>query len=337
MIKNRFSTKGFEFIEFVVENTTKLHEFFINLGFVEMAHHVTHNITQYKQGNIIFILSDHDAYPFAHEFFKTHGPSVCSFGITVNDPAWTRDTLIKEGCKSHHTTIPCIEGVGGSRLYFANKLAYTEFYYMNNPLNNNIGLVDIDHITHNVEIGKLDYWAKWYHDKFDFEEIKYFDIRGKHTGLLSRAMADPSGNVRIPINEPTETGSQIQEYLDKYNGSGIQHIALSTKDIYTTVEILRNNGVKFLAVPDTYYDQLETRIPEHGENTNELQRLKILLDGKPDKETGLLLQLFTTCQVGPIFFEIIQRKGNTGFGEGNFQALFTAMEDDQIKRGVLNS
>lgn len=333
---NRFGTKSFEFIEFVVEDTQSLHEFFTSLGFVEIAHHVTHNITQYRQGNIIFIVSDHDAYPFAHEFYKKHGPSACSFAINVENPVYTRDTLVKEGAKEHHTTIPSIEGVGGSRLYLTNGLSYTEFAFVNNMLNTDVGLIDIDHITHNVEQGQLDYWANWYSEKFDFSEIKYFDIHGKHTGLISRAMADVSGNVRIPINEPTDSKSQIQEYLDLYGGPGIQHIALSTDDIYSTVEQLRNNGVKFLSVPDTYYEKLEDRIPGHKEETHELQRLKILLDGKQDEETGLLLQIFTTTvMIGPIFFEIIQRKNNKGFGEGNFQALFESIEAEQIERGYL--
>jgi 4-hydroxyphenylpyruvate dioxygenase len=197
------------------------------------------------------------------------------------------------------------------------------------------GLLDIDHLTHNVHQGRMNHWATFYESLFGFKEIKYFDIHGKETGLRSRAMTSPCGKIRIPINEPSDEKSQIQEYLDAYRGEGIQHIALSTNNIYQTVTALKQNGVQFMDVPDTYYDAVNDRIPGHKEDIARLQENKILIDGDPAKGQGLLLQIFTTTVIGPIFFEIIQRKGNEGFGEGNFQALFESIERDQKKRGAI--
>jgi 4-hydroxyphenylpyruvate dioxygenase len=198
------------------------------------------------------------------------------------------------------------------------------------------GLALVDHLTHNVHKGRMDEWAEFYERLFNFREVRYFDIEGKITGVKSKAMTSPCGNIRIPINEEgTEEKGQIQEYLDLYHGEGIQHIALASTDIYSTVEQLRASGLQFLSTPDTYYELLDRRLPEHGENVERLKKNRILLDGAPGG--GLLLQIFTENQIGPIFFEIIQRKGNDGFGEGNFKALFESIELDQMRRGVLKT
>jgi 4-hydroxyphenylpyruvate dioxygenase len=197
------------------------------------------------------------------------------------------------------------------------------------------GLTHVDHLTHNVHNGRMDEWAGFYERLFNFSEIRFFDIQGKATGLKSRAMASPCGKIRIPINEPSDDKSQIQEYLQAYRGEGIQHIALASDDIYGTVESLSKNGVRFMDVPDSYYDAVDERLPGHGEDLEQLKEYKILIDGAPEDGQGLLLQIFTETVIGPIFFEIIQRKGNEGFGEGNFQALFEAIENDQIARGVI--
>jgi 4-hydroxyphenylpyruvate dioxygenase len=181
----------------------------------------------------------------------------------------------------------------------------------------------------------MDEWAGFYERLFNFREIRYFDIEGKLTGLKSKAMTSPCGKIRIPINESVDDKSQIEEYLRAYNGEGIQHIALESEDICATVEALRGRGVTFLTVPDSYYEMLETRLPGHGEDTARLASNRILLDGTPGG--GKLLQIFTQTVIGPIFFEIIQRKGDQGFGEGNFRALFESIELDQIRRGVLQS
>lgn len=198
-----------------------------------------------------------------------------------------------------------------------------------------MGLLDIDHLTHNVHLGRMDEWANFYEKLFNFKEIRYFDIQGKATGLKSRAMTSPCGKIRIPINEPSDGKSQIQEYLDAYHGEGIQHIALTTTDIYQSIEKLRANNVELMDVPDTYYEMVDERLPGHGEDLERLKKNRILIDGDPVNHKGLLLQIFTQTVIGPIFFEIIQRKGNEGFGEGNFRALFESIERDQIKRGVI--
>jgi len=193
----------------------------------------------------------------------------------------------------------------------------------------------IDHLTHNVGRGRMDHWAGFYEKLFNFREIRYFDIEGQATGLFSRAMTSPCGKIRIPINESQDDKSQIEEYLREYRGEGIQHIALATHDIYRTVDVLRRHGVAFQDTPDSYYDGIEARVPGHREALEELRSRRILIDGNPQKGEGVLLQIFTQNVIGPIFFEIIQRKGNEGFGEGNFRALFESIERDQMRRGVL--
>jgi len=200
---------------------------------------------------------------------------------------------------------------------------------------NSVGLGYLDHLTHNVHRGQMDHWAGFYERIFNFREIRYFDIEGQQTGLLSRAMTSPDGKIRIPLNESRDEHSQIEEFLRDYRGEGIQHIALGTSDIYGAVETMRERGMRFQDTPETYYEQLAERVPGHGESLQRLQADRILVDGAPTEGQGLLLQIFTENQVGPIFFEILQRTGHEGFGEGNFRALFEAIELDQIRRGVL--
>jgi 4-hydroxyphenylpyruvate dioxygenase len=183
----------------------------------------------------------------------------------------------------------------------------------------------------------MDQWARFYEKIFNFREIRYFDIEGKVTGLKSKAMTSPCGKIRIPINESSDDKSQIEEFLHLYSGEGIQHIALGARDIYATVEKLKAGRVKFLDTPDTYYELIDKRLPGHGENRARLKKSRILIDGAPTKDGGLLLQIFTETVIGPIFFEIIQRKGDEGFGEGNFRALFESIELDQMRRGVLKA
>jgi 4-hydroxyphenylpyruvate dioxygenase len=238
-----------------------------------------------------------------------------------------------------------IEGIGSSALYLIDEATATDLYDTEfTPLGNHsithtkpigFGLNYLDHVTHNVYRGNMDKWAQFYEKLFNFREIRYFDIEGKLTGLKSRAMTSPCGNIRIPINESADDKSQIAEYLHQYRGEGIQHIALGTAAIYETVEEMRDHGIPFLTTPPTYYEAVDKRVPQHGENLVRMKHNHILIDGAPTEGQGLLLQIFTKNLVGPIFFEIIQRKGNEGFGEGNFKALFVAMEEDQIQRGVL--
>jgi 4-hydroxyphenylpyruvate dioxygenase len=241
--------------------------------------------------------------------------------------------------------IPALQGIGGSLLYLIDRYGTQTIYDVDflplpgvDQQPKGVGLEYVDHLTHNVYLGRMDTWAQFYEKLFNFREIRYFDIKGKKTGLTSRALTSPCGKIRIPINEPSDQKSQIQEYLDAYNGEGIQHIALACRDIYTTVETLRAHGVRFLDTPDTYYALVDQRVKNHGEDLDRLKRNRILIDGEGlDKESheDKLLQIFTETAIGPIFFEIIQRKGNEGFGEGNFRALFEAIEADQMARGVL--
>jgi len=235
--------------------------------------------------------------------------------------------------------IPAIEGIGGSALYLVDRygghtIYDVDFVPVGDASVKGVGLAAIDHLTHNVFQGRMDHWAKFYEVLFNFHEVRYFDIHGKLTGLKSRAMTSPDGKIRIPLNESSDDKSQIAEYLEVYRGEGIQHVALSTPDIYVTVEALKAQAIPFAeAPPATYYEMLDERLPGHGEDVARMQALGILADGS--RQGGRLLQIFTTTLIGPIFFEIIQRKGDEGFGEGNFQALFESMERDQIRRGVL--
>jgi 4-hydroxyphenylpyruvate dioxygenase len=261
-------------------------------------------------------------------------------------------TLVGSQANFGELNIPCVEGIGGSLLYLVDRYPGTHLASPNNaqsiydvdfefiqgrtPQDHTVGLLELDHLTHNVKRGQMDVWSGFYERIANSREIRYFDIEGKLTGLVSRAMTSPCGKIRIPINEAADDKSQIEEFIRDHHGEGIQHIALSSTDIYASVRQLRANGVAFLSPPETYYEQLDQRVIGHGEPTARLRELKILLDGAPGEE-GILLQIFTHTVIGPIFFEIIQRKGNQGFGEGNFKALFESIEEDQLRRGVLNT
>jgi len=243
----------------------------------------------------------------------------------------------KSDLASGEANIPAVYGVGESVLYFVDQDIYDiDFDSVEGSTGDieGVGLKVVDHLTHNVYRGNMDQWAGFYEKIGNFREIRYFDIEGKVSGLLSRAMTSPCGNIRIPINESADDHSQIEEFLHEYQGEGIQHIALSTDDFYSTVERLRVNGIAFLDTPDSYYDAVDGRVKDHQDDVRALKNLNILIDGSGDE--GILLQIFTHTVIGPIFFEIIQRKGNEGFGEGNFQALFESIEEDQIQRGVLD-
>jgi len=350
---NPMGTRGFEFVEFASPDPTALDRTFRLLGFTPIAVHRSKKVTLYRQGDINFILNA-EPEGFPAEFAGVHGPGVCAIAIRVDDaPAALRRAQALGGkvSLSHpgpmEVTLPSVEGIGGSRIFFVDRFGRDGSIYdidfrmlpdaERHPAG--AGLTGLDHLTNNVFRGRMDFWAGFYERFFNFREIRYFDIEGKLTGLKSRAMTSPDGNIRIPINESSDDKSQIEEYLRAYKGEGIQHIALSTDDIYATVEHLRANGVKLMAPPPaTYYEMLDQRLPNHGEDVARLQSLGILLDGSPThdgEKGGLLLQIFTETMVGPIFFEIIQRKGDQGFGEGNFRALFESIERDQVRRGVL--
>ncbi len=347
---NPMGTDGFEFIEFAASKSEQLERLFESLGFVAVAHHRSKNIVLYSQGNINFLVNA-EPDSFASQFYEKHGISACSFALRVADSKYAYKRAIKLGAKPGPSDghlddlgIPAIVGIGGSLLYFVDRyqdeesIYHSEFlpFISEKKIHSNLSVFELDHLTHNVYRGNMDHWAGFYEKLFNFKEIRYFDIEGKLTGLKSKAMTSPCGKIRIPINESSDDKSQIEEYLKQYQGEGIQHIALTSDDIYATVEAMKSIGVKFMTPPpDTYYDMLSERLPWHEEDVSRMKSLGILMDGAPTENGGLLLQIFTETVIGPIFFEIIQRKGDEGFGEGNFKALFESMERDQIRRGVL--
>jgi 4-hydroxyphenylpyruvate dioxygenase len=346
---NPVGTDGFEFVEYTAPDTRELENLFTKMGFAAVAKHRSKDVVLYRQGRINFIIN-HEPASFAQAFARVHGPSICAFAIRVKNAAECFERALKLGAQPYHgdigpmeLNIPAIRGIGRSLIYLVDRYGEDHSIYDVDFVTlpgadlkpKGVGLTEIDHLTHNVYHGGMDKWAEFYERLFNFHEIRYFDIHGKMTGLKSRAMTSPCGKIRIPINEPTDAKSQIQEYLDAYHGEGIQHIALATDDIYSAVEQLRTNGVRFMDVPDTYYETINARLPGHHESVARLRQDGILIDGAHGQSVGLLLQIFTNTVIGPIFFEIIQRKGNEGFGEGNFQALFEAIERDQMKRGVI--
>jgi 4-hydroxyphenylpyruvate dioxygenase len=347
--ENPIGTDGFEFVEYTAPDIAALHVWFETMGFRAVARHRAKAVTLYRQGEINFIVN---AEPGSHgeRFARAHGPSACAMAFRVRDAAQAWRSLLALGASPFQSqigpmelAIPAIEGIGGSVIYLVDRYGPHSIYDVDfvptaataGLAHEGAGLTAIDHVTHNVFRGNMDKWAGFYERLFNFREVRYFDIEGKLTGLKSRAMTSPCGKIRIPINESADEKSQIEEYLSAYRGEGIQHIAVSTPDIYRAVEMLRERGIQFQDTPETYYEAIDSRVSGHGENIARLKKDGILIDGAPDKGQGLLLQIFTQNAIGPIFFEIIQRKGNEGFGEGNFRALFESIERDQIRRGVL--
>ena len=357
---NPMGTAGFEFIEYAAPDPAAMAGVFERMGFTAIARHRHKDVTLYRQGHINFVLNA-EPDSFAQRFARQHGPSICAIAFRVQDAKSAYERAIGLGAWGYagsagpgELNIPAIKGIGDSLIYLVDRwrgkngakpgdIGNIGFYDVDfEPLPGvsreaidpaGHGLLEIDHLTHNVHRGRMDEWAEFYERLFNFREVRYFDIEGKVTGIRSKAMTSPCGLIRIPINEEGNDGKgQVQEYLDRYRGEGIQHIALGSNDIYRTVDGLRASNISLLDTIDTYYELVDRRVPNHGEPLDELRKRKILIDGAPD---DLLLQIFTENQIGPIFFEIIQRKGNQGFGEGNFKALFESIELDQIRRGVV--
>ena len=347
LFDNPLGTDGFEFVEFTAPEPDRLKGLFEQMGFVAVSRHRSKNVLRFAQGDINFLLNMEPSGQPA-DFRAVHGPSANAMAFRVKDAGAALKMAIERGAKPvggpvgpMELNIPAIEGIGGSNLYLVDRYGAQEIYDVDFvPIegarpSEAVGLTYLDHLTHNVHRGQMARWAEFYERIFNFREIRYFDIEGKQTGLISKAMTSPCGKIRIPLNESQDDHSQIEEFLRDYRGEGIQHIALGTNDIYASVEAMAADGVKFQESPDTYYEMLGDRVPGHGENLQRLQADGILLDGAPTEGQGLLLQIFTQNMIGPIFFEVIQRKGNEGFGEGNFRALFESIEADQIRRGVI--
>ena len=347
---NPVGTDGFDFLEFTTNDPQKLSKQFESMGFTPVAKHKSSDVTIYQQNDIRFIINLTKSSA-ASKFANAHGASVCAMGFRVKDAKAALQHALTYGAKAYDAEnetavydLPAIYGVGGSLIYFVdyknNISNYAHHFSATCAVSANLsgaGLTYIDHVTHNLHRGNMSEWADFYTRLFNFREIRYFDIEGKLTGLKSQAMTSPCGKIRIPLNESSDDKSQIEEFLKDFNGEGIQHIALGTNNIYSSIQTLHQQGLQFLDTPDTYYDLIEKRLPNHGEPVDTLKKHRILIDGETQKDKRLLLQIFTKNMLGPVFFEIIQRKGDEGFGEGNFRALFESIELDQIRRGVLTT
>ena len=347
-VENPLGTDGFEFVEFTSPEPEKMAHTFELLGFTAVSKHPTKDVVRFKQGDSNILLN-REAHGQAAAFRKEHGPSANGMAFRVKDAKKAFAMAVERGAKPTDAAPGALgsgsyvlEGIGGSLLYLVDQYGEKGSVYADwTPIpgaeeaakKNDMGLQLLDHLTHNVRRGQMRVWSSFYSDVFNFEEQKYFDIKGKATGLFSQAMIAPDRMIRIPLNESQDDKSQIEEFIRQYNGEGIQHLAFTTPDIFDTVERMKKNGVIFQDTIETYYELVDKRVPGHGEDLARMKKNRILIDGS--QEEGLLLQIFTENLFGPIFFEIIQRKGNEGFGNGNFQALFESIELDQIRRGVI--
>lgn len=345
--ENPAGTDGFEFVEFAHPEPQVLRDLFGRMGYVHTAQHKTKAIELWQQGDIAYILNtEPDSH--ATRFAAQHGPCASSMGWRVVNAQAAYAHAVTSGATPYDAPdkaldLPAIVGIGGSLIYFTDQYGdqnpYSDFNWLSSPKPKGVGFYYLDHLTHNVHKGNMDIWFAFYGDIFGFKQIRFFDIEGKHSGLYSRALTSPCGRIRIPINEDRGETGQIVEYLKRYNGEGIQHIAVGADDIYSSVDEIANRGLKFMPKPPAaYYELSKTRVTGHSEPLDRMAKHGILIDGEgvvDGGETRILLQIFSKTVIGPIFFEFIQRKGDDGFGEGNFRALFESIEQDQIDRGVL--
>lgn len=348
--ENPAGTDGFEFVEFAHPNPQELRDLFGKMGYSHVATHKSKSVELWQQGDISYLVN---AEPGSHAsaFAERHGPCVPSMGWRVVDAEHALRHAVAQGAEpftgeGKALDVPAIVGIGGSLIYFV------EDYFETSPYNREFdwkaaahpegaGLYYLDHLTHNVFKGNMDKWFKFYGSLFNFREIRFFDIQGKYTGLYSRALTSPCGRIRIPINEDRGEEGQIVSYLRKYKGEGIQHIAAGCKDIYDSVEEIFSRGIRFMQPPpETYYDLSHDRVKGHEEPIERMRKHGVLIDGEgvvDGGETKILLQIFSRTVIGPIFFEFIQRKGDDGFGEGNFKALFESIEAQQIADGEIQA
>jgi 4-hydroxyphenylpyruvate dioxygenase len=351
-LPNPLRLDGFEFIEFAAREKGPLERTFTTLGFTHVANHRTKDVQLWRQGGINLIANYEPRNPAAY-FAAEHCPAACGMGWRVRDAAQAYAEAVNRGAEPvqietgpMQLRLPAIRGIGGSIIYLIDRygdelsIYDIDFTYLpgidRHPVG--AGFHTIDHLTHNVYGGRMAHWGSFYERIFGFREIRFFDIKGEYTGLTSRAMTAPDGKIRIPLNEEGKAGGgQIEEFLRAFNGEGIQHVAFACDDLVACQERLKALGTPFMTPPpDTYYDMLEERLPGHGEPVEALRRRGILLDGTTaNGQPRLLLQIFSETMIGPVFFEFIQRKGDDGFGNGNFAALFESIERDQLRRGVL--
>ena len=344
--ENPAGTDGFEFVEFAHPDPNELRTLFAKMGYTHTATHKTKAVELWQQGDITYILN---AEPDTHaaDFIEEHGPCAPSMGWRVADADHALQHAVSLGAEEYTgpgktMDVPAIVGIGGSLIYFIDQYFDTspyngEFDWLTDSKPEGVGFWYLDHLTHNVFKGNMDKWFGFYGSLFNFKEIRFFDIEGKYTGLLSRALTSPCGKIRIPINEDRGETGQIVNYLKKYKGEGIQHIAVGARDIYAATDAIHDQGIRFMPPPPAaYYDQSQGRVEGHEEPIDEMKRHGILIDGEgvvDGGETKILLQIFSKTVIGPIFFEFIQRKGDDGFGEGNFKALFESIEAEEIAAG----
>ena len=350
---NPAGTDGFEFVEFAHSDPKELEILFQRMGYTEVARHKTRDISLYRQGNINYVVN-REPNTHAARFVSEHGPCAPAMAWRVVDAKHALKRAVGLGATEYNGDdktlyVPAVIGIGGSLLYFVDTYGekgspYSEeFNWLGevDPKPKGVGFYYLDHLTHNVMRGNMDTWYKFYRDTFNFREIRFFNIEGKVTGLHSRALTSPCGKIRIPINESADDKSQIEEYLKQYKGEGIQHIAVGSSDIYESTDAIATRGLEFMpGPPDIYYEKSASRVNGHSEPIDRLKRHGVLIDGEGVLDGGttrILLQIFSKTVIGPIFFEFIQRKGDEGFGEGNFKALFESIEEDQIQRGVLKT
>jgi 4-hydroxyphenylpyruvate dioxygenase len=345
--QNPVGLNGVSFIEYSTPHgKNHLPVLFENMGFKKISTFENGVVDLYRQGKINFLLNK-KAGSFAEKFANLHGPSICSTGFRVENAQKAFEVAVQRGARPYTgaatekgaTVFPAVYGIGDSLIYFVDAALEAQLFggtfkfAAADQQPYGVGLQLVDHFTNNVPRGEMQKWCDFYTNVFNFRETRYFNIKGKQTGLESKVMRSPCSQFSVPINEPTESKSQIQEYLDEYKGSGIQHLALTTDDIVKTLETMKSSKVEFLSPPPkSYYAMLKDRIPNVIEDLDRLEKNAILVDGDHD---GYLLQIFTKNVIGPIFYEVIQRKNHSGFGEGNFQALFDAIERDQRERGYL--
>lgn len=340
---------GVDAVEFAVKDFSFRENQLKNWGFQKAATITGKNESKqlWVQGKIKTILTKPlNASSYASQFLEKHGDGICDVRFLVDDADQAFNEAVKRGAKKSWATVKHKVGSGEisqaqiaamgsvthSFISRKNTKAVDNEFQMESPEHFGFGMFAVDHLTCNVEAGQMETWAAFYEKIFDFKITRFFHITTGRTGLVSKVLENDEGTVKIPVNEPTESKSQIQEYLNLNKGPGVQHLALTTANILETLPILREKGQAFLEVPDTYYDEVPKRIKGIKEDIKELQKHRILADGD---NAGYLLQIFSENTVGPFFFEVIQRCGNKGFGEGNFKALFEAIERDQEKRGVL--
>ncbi|HEX7703852.1 MAG TPA: 4-hydroxyphenylpyruvate dioxygenase, partial [Kofleriaceae bacterium] len=339
--------RGLELVEFAAHDPEPVRAVFRGLGFSRTRCHRSMSVDSWRQHDVHFVLSSQPG-TFAWEFAAAHGPSVSALALRFDDPSFAFAEAVRRGARpflhpaGERATFdaPAIYGVGDSLLYFLHaKHGAAPFDRELVPLHQpdvvpERGFRVIDHLTNNVARGELERWATFYRDIFGFTDVRYFDIRGEKTGLHSFALRSPCGTFCIPINEGSDVGSgkrsQIDEYLDEYNGPGIQHLAFLTADLLGSLRALEHTPIAFLDIDDDYYREVFDRVPGVREDRAELVRRQVLVDGD---EQGYLLQIFTKNLLGPIFIELIQRHNHLSFGEGNFGALFRSIERDQQRRG----